>query len=98
MNTGDIVTLVTTSGEYVGKLSALNEDGSVQITDPRMILSNPETGQMGFAKGIAVTGEENPTDVIFQSIVFMTPTNEKVADAFRESTGSIKVPSQKIVS
>lgn len=98
MNTGDIVTVVTTSGEYVGKLSAMNEDGSIQVTDPRMILSNPETGQMGFAKGIAVTGEENPNDVIFSSIVFMTPTNEKVAEAFRESTGQIQVPSSKIVS
>ena len=98
MNTGDIVTVVTTSGEYVGELSAMNEDGSIQVTDPRMILSNPETGQMGFAKGIAVTGEENPNDVIFSSIVFMTPTNEKVAEAFRESTGQIQVPSSKIVS
>ena len=58
----------------------------------------PRPWWSAFAKGIAVTGEENPSDVIFQSIVFMTPTNEKVADAFRESTGSIKVPSQKIVS
>ena len=98
MDKGDIVTIVTTSGEYVGKLNALNEDGSVQITDPRMILSNPETGQMGFAKGIAATGEENPNDVVFSSIVFMTPTNEKVADAFKESTGQIQVPKSKIIS
>lgn len=97
MNTGDIVTVVTTSGEYVGKLSAMNEDGSIQITDPRMILSNPETGQMGFAKGIAVTGEENPKEVEFRNIVFMTPSNEGIQNAWKDATGQIITPSSNIV-
>ena len=55
-----------------------------------MILSNPETGQMGFAKGIAVTGEEKSFRCNL-SIHSVHDTNKtKKLDAFRESTGSIK--------
>ena len=59
MNVGDIVTVVTISGEYVGKLNS-QKDGAVTIDNPRMVLSNPQDGSMGFAKGIAATGLENP--------------------------------------
>ncbi|MAU90748.1 MAG: hypothetical protein CBD42_000310 [Gammaproteobacteria bacterium TMED182] len=91
MKNGDIVTVVTVSGEYVGKLSLL--DGSfITIDQPRMILSNPETGQMGFARGIAVTGVENPKDVTFTNVVFVTPTNDKVREAYQEATSSIVTP------
>ena len=55
MQVGDTVTVVTISGEYVGVLLS-NENGSVEIEDPRMILSNPNDGSMGFAKGLAATG------------------------------------------
>lgn len=95
MNIGDIVTIVTVSGEYVGKLeTATGQDVlTVSLTEPRMILQSPD-GKMGFAKGIAVTGEENPKSVMFQNIVFMTPTNERVATAWQEATSNIVTPSK----
>jgi len=41
MDKGDIVTVVTVSGEYVGILESL-EDGNVELKDPRMIVQTPE--------------------------------------------------------
>ena len=90
MKKGDIVTVVTISGEYVGKLVSM-EDAMVELKDPRMILSNPNDGSMGFAKGLAATGTENPTSAVFQQVVFVVPSNEKVANAHLEATTSIQL-------
>ena len=91
MEKGDIVTVVTLSGEYVGKLTS--EVGGYTVQSPRMIVQNQD-GQMGFARGIAVTGVENPDEVTFQSVVFVTPTNEQVTKAWQESTSSIVTPTK----
>jgi len=91
MEKGDIVTVVTLSGEYVGKLTS--DVGGYTIESPRMIVQNQD-GQMGFARGIAVTGVENPDEVTFQSVVFVTPTNEQVTKAWQESTSSIVTPTK----
>ena len=88
MNVGDIVTVVTISGEYVGKLVSM-DDGYVELKDPRMILSNPADGSMGFAKGIAATGIENPTSATFQQVVMVVPTNSKVAEAHLTATSGL---------
>jgi len=88
MKKGDIVTVVTISGEYVGKLVSM-EDAMVELENPRMILSNPQDGSMGFAKGLAATGEENPKTATFQQVVFVVPSNQKVADAHLEATSGL---------
>jgi len=93
MKNGDIVTVITVSGEYVGKLTYL-DGGNVTIDKPRMILQNPQSGEMGFARGIAVTGVENPEEVSFMSVVFVTPTNEQVQKAWQEATSSIVTPTK----
>ena len=59
---GDTVTVVTISGEYVGVLESF-EDATVVLNKPRMVVQT-EKG-MGFAHGVAVTGEENPEEVKF---------------------------------
>ena len=89
MDKGDVVTVVTVSGEYVGKLESL-EDGNVELKDPRMIVQTPEGG-MGFAHGIAVTGVESPDSTTFYNAVFVTPTNDAVIKAHTEATTSIKL-------
>ena len=43
MKNGDIVTVITVSGEYVGKLTHL-DGGNVSIDKPRMILQNTQSG------------------------------------------------------
>jgi len=92
MQKGDIITAVTISGEYVGKLVSDDVLSSFELENPRMILSNPQTGEMGFAKGIAVTGTENPESVVLHNIVFATATNDKVVKAWQEATSSIVTP------
>ena len=85
MNKGEIVTVVTVSGEYVGALETLDP---LTISDPRMIVSTGE-GKMGFAKGICVSGVESPEEQIFMSYVFIAETNDKVATAWKEATSQI---------
>lgn len=88
MDKGDTVTIVTVSGEYVGKLASL-EDGNVELKDPRMIVQTKDG--MGFAHGIAVTGVEAPTETMFYNVVFLTPTNDGVKKAYQEATTSIQL-------
>jgi len=88
MDKGDIVTVVTISGEYVGILDSF-EDNTVVLNKPRMIVQTE--GGMGFAHGVAVTGEENPETVTFLNVVYVVPTNEKVKKAHTEATTSIQL-------
>ena len=71
MKKGDIISVITVSGEYIGKLDESGD--TICLEDPRMIVQGPE-GQMGFAQGVAVTGEKNPTSMQIQSYVFTTKT------------------------
>jgi len=91
----EVVTIITATGEYVGKLKSL--EPIVEIENPRMVLQNQE-GQMGFARGVAVTGEENPTQMIVNQYIFMAATNDKVTEAYKTATGDILVPEQKIIT
>tara|TARA_Y100000758_G_C15970923_1_gene393187 strand:- start:21 stop:317 length:297 start_codon:yes stop_codon:yes gene_type:complete len=91
MQQGDIVSIVTVSGEYVGEVVEFLSDNSLRISNPRMILTDGK-GQMGFAKGICVTGIENPEEQIFMQYVFIADTNSKVVDAWKEATSQIITP------
>ena len=88
MQAGDIVSIITVSGEYVGEVTEFLSDNSIRLSNPRMILSDGK-GQMGFAKGICVSGVENPEEQIFMSYVFIAETNDKVATAWKEATSQI---------
>ena len=90
MKKGYIVTVVAISGEYVGTFDS-QLDTSITLSEPKMIVSNPEGG-MGFARGVAVTGHEAPADITFNNYVFVTPSNEGVADAYAIATGAKEAP------
>lgn len=89
MKENDIVTVVASSGEYVGKLKSVTP---LTLINPKMIIRNPENGEMGFARGIAVTGEENAKEATFNQYTFVVPTNEPVANAFQDATGELITP------
>ena len=91
MQHGDIVSIVTVSGEYVGEVSEFLSDNSVRLTNPRMILSDGK-GNMGFAKGLCLSGIENPEEQIFMNYVFIAQTNDTVATAWNEAVGTIITP------
>jgi len=86
--TNDVVSVVTTVGEYVGKFLTMDETG-VALSDPRMITAN-EKG-MGFAHGIAMTGDPDPKEMVILQPVFVTKTNEEVVKAYYQATSGLIV-------
>jgi len=84
--TNEIVTVVAATGEYVGRLAKIDETGIV-LLNPRMITFEGEN--MGFARGIAMTGEVDPVEVTILSPVMMTPTAEVVSKAWQEHTSGL---------
>ena len=93
ISNGDVVTVMTLSGEFVGKL--VNDDaGVVTLADPRFV-SMSEQG-MGFAGGIAMTGVKDPKQVTLYNVLFVAETNPEVATAYRTSvSGIITAPAGK---
>ena len=65
MKKNDVVSVITLAGEFVGKLVEL-DGSSIELADPRMVVQGPE-GNMGFAKGICVTGCVDHTSVTIQN-------------------------------
>lgn len=86
MKKNDVVSVVATSGEYVGKLKKFDERGVV-LSDPRMLIAANEG--VGFAKGVCMTGQTDVSEVLFRNYVYCTPTNEEFEKAWRESTSGI---------
>lgn len=86
MKKGDIVTVVAATGEYIGKLDVM-EAGKVTLTDPRMLVHGQQG--MGFAKGVCASGEEDPTQMTFNTYIFMVPTNKEVESGWRQYTSGI---------
>ena len=88
MKFNDVVTVVTVSGEYVGKFDSQNTNGVITLKDPRMLIHG-EQG-VGFARGICMTSDENTSTVAFQQYVFITETNEAFSKEYtRENSGII---------
>jgi hypothetical protein len=87
---GDVVSVISSAGEFVGKYKDSGASSFV-LSDPRMVIQTQEG--MGFARGVAVTGVENPTEMSFytQGIVFVTQTNEEVTKAYHQATSGLIV-------
>ena len=84
MKQGDLVSVLTPHGEFVGRLEK-NDDTGVHLSNPKMMVSTKE-GNMGFARGVCMTGEENPKSIIFRSggIILVTPSNQNINKAYTE--------------
>ena len=86
MNKGDIVTVLTVAGEFVGKLNE-EKNNSVVLDNPRMLVQNQQG--MGFAYGVCISGEKDPKECEFKGVVLVTPTNKDVSDAWIQATTGI---------
>jgi hypothetical protein len=86
MNVGDVVSVVTAAGEFVGKLDGFDGD-VISMSKPRMLVMG-ETG-MGFARGICMTGKESPDSATFHNVVLVTPTNTDIESAWIQATTGI---------
>ena len=84
----EVVTLVTHLGEMIGRLKE-ETDSSVTLTDPRLFVQ--QEGGAGFAPGICMTGEMNPSEVTFykSSIVAMLPTHPDLVKGWTQATSGI---------
>lgn len=95
LSNGDVVTVMTATGEYVGKLEYNDGNGKVTLEDPRFV-SMSEKG-MGFAGGIAMTGVKDPKSVTLFNVSFIAECNPDVSAAYRQSvSGLITAPAGKI--
>ena len=65
------------------------DTNGITLEDPKLI-SMGEQG-MGFAGGIAMTGNPDPKQVLINlsQIVFVTETNEAVVKAYRHATSGL---------
>lgn len=84
---GDIVTIMTGIGEYIGKYVETNE-GSVVADNPRLIVQDPE-GNIGFGRGVCMTAKENPKQVTFLDVLFLVETNDSFQKSYIEATSGI---------
>jgi predicted neuraminidase len=100
IKTNTLVSIVTPAGEFVGKLES-QTDTHVTLRTPKMIVHS-EDQKMGFARGVCLTGKENPEVVTFSAggIIFITPSNDDIVAAYKKMTTpepSIITPEKSII-
>ena len=97
MKEGTIVSLVTLSGEFLGKW-VKEENGNITLENPRMLVNTPD-GKVGFARGICMTGQENPKTGMFYAggVVIVTETNPDFASAYTEAVTGLATPSKGLI-
>ena len=87
MKKGDVVTVMTSVGEYIARLERI-DGGSVNVSDPRLIVRGEE-GAIGFGRGVCMSAIEKPKNLTFQDVLFVVPTNESFEKAWIEATSGI---------
>ena len=94
---GKVVSLVTLAGEYIGKFMHEN-NGNITLENPRMLINTPD-GKVGFARGICMTGQENPKTGMFYAggVVIVTETNPDFASAYTEAVTGLATPSKGLI-
>lgn len=95
---GEIVTIISNAGEFVGKLVSAPDRGQVALEDPRFVVFNNENGQMSFAQGVAMTGEAEPKQVTFYGVCLVVKTNPEVVTIYKKAVSKlITRPEPKII-
>lgn len=84
---GDIVTIMTGIGEYIGKYDS-EDNSTVTANDPRLIVNTPE-GDIGFGRGVCMSAKENPDQVIFKDVLFVVKTNDSFEKAYVEAVSGL---------
>ena len=97
MKEGTIVSLVTLSGEFLGKW-VKEENGNITLNNPRMLVNTPD-GKVGFARGVCMTGTENTKEAMFYSggVVLVTETNADFSSAYTEAVTGLATPSKGLI-
>jgi len=88
MNKNDVVSIVTLTGEFVGKYVDETPEQYI-IADPRL-LTQSQNGA-GFLPVVCMTGKQEPDEVRFNKsvVAFVVETANEVAKEYRKSTSGI---------
>jgi len=91
MKKGDIITVMTPVGEYMGKFVSMSEDLLV-LDDPRLIVNAPgKEKEFGFAKGIAISGKPNPLRVDIRVWLFITEPDDQFVQGYNRAVTGLVV-------
>ena len=84
-----LVSIVTPAGEFVGEFEEQTEN-FVTLRNPKMIIHAPDK-QMGFARGVCLTGKENPEEVTFSAggVIFIALSYDDIVAAYKKMTSKI---------
>lgn len=88
MNKNDVVSIVTLTGEYVGKFSETTDEYHV-IEDPRLLTQTQQGA--AFIPAVCMTGKPEPSVINFNKsqVVFITETADEVQKEYRKATSGI---------
>ena len=94
MKEGTIVSLVTLSGEFLGKW-VKEENGNITLNNPRMLVNTPD-GKVGFARGVCMTGTENTKEAMFYVVELFSQQKpiQSLASAYTQAVTGLAVPAQ----
>ena len=90
MNKNDVVSIVTLTGEFVGKFIEETTD-QYRISDPRLLTQTQDGA--GFLPVVCMTGKSEPDEVAFNksTTVFVIETAQEVQKEYRKATSGLIV-------
>jgi hypothetical protein len=90
MNKNDVVSIVTLTGEFVGKYMDENTDQYI-IADPRLLTQTQEG--VAFIPAVCMTGIQQPDEVKFNksAVAFVIKTAVEVEKEYRRVTSGLIV-------
>lgn len=85
----DIVTVVTVTGEFVGRFVSQSEDG-VTISSPRAFILGDE-GRPALAPGVCASGKQEPDQVtfLFYNVITVVESHKEIAEAWVGQTSGL---------
>jgi hypothetical protein len=88
MNKNDVVSIVTLTGEFVGKYNSETPEQYV-IDDPRLLTQTQEG--IAFIPAVCMTGVQQPNQVNFNKTVvaFVIKTADEVEKEYRRTTSGL---------
>lgn len=91
---GEIVSVCTLTGEFVGKFNDEASDSYV-IEDPRLLMPAQQQGQYAFLPAVCMSGEKDPKKVKFNksAVPFVVKTAAEVAKEYRQVVSGLVLPS-----
>lgn len=84
----DVVSVVTLTGEFVGKFNQETTDQYV-IDDPRLLTQTQQGA--AFIPAVCMTGKQEPNQVIFNksTVVFIIETADEIQKEYRKATSGL---------